>query len=155
MKGNCSWMTSVSKGLFTGTDHYVVLGAFSQDLVSVFASPRLSSKHGLFDTGQKDSLPQPCAASFGHKSHTHPLSLVKSFSAIPLLHFSKLLAIPPPPHSPLSHLDCCSPFSPFMLLTLLHDVVFLAWKGQRARLTERCWTHGFHMVSLSPLILLL
>lgn len=94
-------------------------------------------------------------ASFGHKSHTHPLPLVKSFSAIPLLHFPKLLAIPPPPpHSPLSHLGYCPPFSPFMLLTLLCNVVYLAWKGQRARLIERCWTHGFHMFSSSSLVLL-
>lgn len=59
VKGNCIWMTGVSKGLFTETVHYVVLGALSQDLLSVLGSPRLSSKHRLFDAGQKDSSPQP------------------------------------------------------------------------------------------------
>lgn len=91
-----------------------------------------------------------------------PFPWLKSFSTVPLLHFPKLLAIPPPPHSPLSHLDCCSPFSPFMLLTLLHDVVFLAWKGQRARLTEMLNTwlpHGLlifpHTASLAVFLFLL
>jgi len=125
VKGNCIWMIGVSKGRFTATVHYGILGALSQ---AVLGTPRLSSKHRLFDTGQEDSSPQPCAASFAHKSHTHTLPPVKSFSAVPLLHFPKLLAIPPPPHSPLSHLGYCPPSSPFMLLTPLHNVVFLAWK---------------------------
>lgn len=54
------------KGLFTATLHYVVLAALSQDILSVLGSPRLPSKHRLFDTGQKDSSPQPCIATFGH-----------------------------------------------------------------------------------------
>lgn len=150
-KGNCIWMTNVSKGLFTETVHYVVLRALSQDVLSVLRSPRLSSKQALWHRSEGLFA----MASFGHRSHTHLLPLVKSFSAAPLLHFPKPLAIPPPPQSPLCHLGYCPPFSPFMLLTLLRNVVFLAWKGQRARLTERCWTHGFHMFSSSSLTLLL
>lgn len=61
------------------------------------------------------------------KSHLSP-SPGKVLLHRPLLHFPKLLAVPPPPHSPLSHLGYCHPSSPFMLLTLLRNVVFLAGK---------------------------
>lgn len=57
MKGNCIWMSGVSKGRFTETVHYVVLGALSQDILSVCGS----AKSSLCDTGQKDS-PQLCTA---------------------------------------------------------------------------------------------
>lgn len=143
MKGNCIWMTGALERRFTETVHYVVLRALSQDMLSVLGSPRLSPKHSLFHIGQKDSSSQPHASSFGHKSHTHPFPLVKSFSAIPLLHFPKLLAVPPPPHSPLNHLGYCPPFSPFMLLTLLRNVVFLTCKkgpeGQANREMLNTW----------------
>lgn len=145
LKGNCIWMTSVSKGLFTETLRYVVLRALSQMYCLCSGHPGCfwHRSEGLFTT-----------ASFGHKSHTHLLPLVKSFPAAPLLHFPKPSASPPPPQSPLRHLVYCPPFSPFMLLTLLLNVVFLAWKGHRARLIERCWTHGFHMFSSSSRTLL-
>lgn len=64
LKGNSLWIASVPKGLFTATLHYVVLAALSQDMLSVLGSPRLPSKHRLFDTGQKDS--SPSIATFGH-----------------------------------------------------------------------------------------
>lgn len=54
------------KGLFTATLRYVVLAALSQDILSVLGSPRLPSKHRLFDIGKKDSSPQLCLATFGH-----------------------------------------------------------------------------------------
>lgn len=80
----------------------------------------------------------------------------------------KVLVYRPPPPLPKavshfssstftpSHLGYCPPISPFMLLMLLLCyVVFLVWKGQRARLRETGWTHVFHMFSSSSLILLL
>lgn len=60
LKDNSFWMLGVPKGLFTATLYYVVPAALSQDVLSVLGSPRLPSKHRLFDTGQKDS--SPCLA---------------------------------------------------------------------------------------------
>lgn len=66
LKVSSLWMTGVPKGLFTATLRYVVLAALSQDILSVLGSPRLPSKHRLFDIGKKDSSPQLCLATFGH-----------------------------------------------------------------------------------------
>lgn len=136
LKDNSLWVTGVPTGLFTATLYYVVLAALSQDILSVLGSPRLPSKHRLFHTGE-DSSPQPCIATFGHRSQTHPIPLVVLCFPPPPLpkaisHFSSSTFTP-------SHLGYCPSISPFMLLTLLlHNVVFLVWKGQRARLRETC-----------------
>lgn len=59
---------------------YVAPRARSEDVLSVLGSPSPSSEHS---TGQQDSTARPHAARFGHSSHTHPLSLAKSFPAAP------------------------------------------------------------------------